>query len=213
MGPGAAVAASHLTDAALKKAQRIRGRSVQYDGATNLSFTHDDEVRATVQVSVHASVAVRLCRASPDTEPEVECTCRQPQDRGMPCKHAIAVFRALQQQAAAHDRPWDRLDECWFADVWHTSTWRLQYDAPFVVVDVRRASSPLDPRPPACAPYQCIHRTLHVMYLWCAGCRTQAECGFSCATKADPAARTAKEAANCGTRGTGAESVKVRPLW
>ena len=72
MGPGAAVAASHLTDAALKKAQRIRGRSVQYDGATNLSFTHDDEVRATVQVSVHASVAVRLCRASPDTEPEVE---------------------------------------------------------------------------------------------------------------------------------------------
>lgn len=146
VGPGAAVAASHLTTAALEKAARIRHRSFQYEHATDLSFSYDDdEVRATVQVSVHASAAVCLRRASPGTEPEVECACRQPQDRGMPCKHVIGVFHALQQQEAIQDRSWDRLDACWFADVWHTSTWRLQNKLRLLLICCGCAS-PLDRR-------------------------------------------------------------------
>ena len=134
---GGAVAA--LTDAAARKAQELWLASAAYVGAVDLAFEGRsyDVVRATVMVSPVTSVRVVLRRASPESGARVECTCRKPLDLGMPCKHALAVFRALDHWGGDFRTAYNRLDKCWFSDVWHSTTLVQQYDVPFVTFEVR----------------------------------------------------------------------------
>ena len=127
--------ASYITPAALKKAEELWTQSGKYEGLVQLSFPTDSRVVGTVYVSSHALVTVTLRVASDAGSPPVSCTCGKPLDLGMPCKHAVAVFRAVGFHPAVAPR-FNRLDRRWFHKVWHTATWREQYARAFASLEV-----------------------------------------------------------------------------
>ena len=112
---------------------------MQYVNAVDVSYEGPNKAQATVAVSQHATVTVHVHRAVPGTPASAECSCRKPLDVGMPCKHVVAVLRALDRQRSASAPQWGRLNACWFHEVWHAASWRRQYEEAFVVVEVRGA--------------------------------------------------------------------------
>ena len=132
-------ATSGITAAAAKKMEAARRRSLRCVGDVNFTSVTADKVIATLRLTQHVAVTVVLRRECAAGERPVSCSCRKPMDRGMPCKHALVVFRGLRNPAhTAEARRFRALDPRWFDKVWHTATWCEQYATPFPPMEVRK---------------------------------------------------------------------------
>ena len=130
----------------------------------------------------------------------------------MPCKHAVAVFQALNEQCGVPTPLWDRLDASWFSPVWRTSTWRLQYERPFVAVKVCCVQAMLDAAEYLCAPLILCGLYFCAMCFLRADIEPEEERALIGAAAATAAERTGKEAATRGTCGAPTEGAKLQQV-
>ena len=136
-----------ITDAAHRMAQESLAASLTWD--CKLQTVDGHYCEALVWIADKYSYRVIL---DPEGANTCDCRCGKAINRGYPCDHGIFVLSRLSSQFP-DDLVWSAVASEWYDPVYHTATWRRQYEKPFKLADFKEAElEPTDLKPWAVAP-------------------------------------------------------------
>lgn len=100
-----------------------------------IKTVRDNACEAMVWVENKFSYLVRLDSGNPKT---CRCRCGKSTNRGYPCDHGLLVLSDLSATFPSHPL-WSPVAKEWYDEVFHTATWRRQYENPFCLADYQES--------------------------------------------------------------------------